>query len=42
VAGLSDFERDRLRELLRSRLTPSKDGSIPMLARALAVRGVNG
>jgi SAM-dependent methyltransferase len=42
VAGLSDGERDALRDLLRSRLPPSKDGSIPMLARAIAVRGVNG
>ncbi|MEV4511913.1 methyltransferase domain-containing protein [Dactylosporangium sp. NPDC049525] len=39
VASLSEEHRDALRDLLRERLPRAADGSIPLLARALAVRG---
>jgi SAM-dependent methyltransferase len=39
VASLPDEHRDTLRDLLRERLPRAADGSIPLLARALAVRG---
>jgi ubiquinone/menaquinone biosynthesis C-methylase UbiE len=38
--SLSDERRGQLRALLRSRLPFAPDGSIPMIARAWAVRGV--
>lgn len=37
--SLNDSDRSALRELLRERLTPAGDGTIPMVARAWAVRG---
>ncbi len=40
VTGLSEKERMDLREHLRSRVPTQTDGSIPMIARAWAVRGV--
>ncbi len=40
VASLSEEDRDTLRELLRTRLPVREDGSIPLTARAWAVRGV--
>ncbi|WP_328460871.1 class I SAM-dependent methyltransferase [Actinoplanes sp. NBC_00393] len=39
VATLADPDRDALRELLRTRLPTSTDGSIPLTAAAWAVRG---
>lgn len=39
VASLPTEHRDALRDLLRERLPQAADGSIPLLARALAVRG---
>ncbi|GAB3873480.1 class I SAM-dependent methyltransferase [Dactylosporangium cerinum] len=39
VASLPTEHRDTLRDLLRERLPRAADGSIPLLARALAVRG---
>jgi SAM-dependent methyltransferase len=39
VASLAGEHREALRELLRSRLRTSSDGSIPLTARAWAVRG---
>ncbi|WP_327005511.1 methyltransferase domain-containing protein [Dactylosporangium sp. NBC_01737] len=39
VASLSEEHRATLRDLLRERLPRAADGSIPLLARALAVRG---
>ncbi|MDG6109725.1 methyltransferase domain-containing protein [Dactylosporangium aurantiacum] len=39
VASLPADHRDALRELLRARLPQTADGSIPLLTRALAVRG---
>lgn len=39
VAALPDEHRTALRDLLRSRLPQSADGSIQLLARALAVKG---
>ena len=39
VASLSPAARDRVRDQLRARLTPSGDGPIAMLARAWAVQG---
>jgi SAM-dependent methyltransferase len=39
VASLPGENREALRELLRSRLRTSSDGSIPLTARAWAVRG---
>ncbi len=38
--GLKSSARDGLRELLKQRLPASSDGSISLIARALAVRGV--
>jgi len=40
VVGLSEKDRTSLRELLRSRVPTQTDGSIPMIARAWAARGV--
>jgi SAM-dependent methyltransferase len=42
VASLPADHRDALRDLLRTRLAPAPDGSIPLLARALAVKGTVG
>jgi SAM-dependent methyltransferase len=42
VVSLPESRRDELREALRSRLTSDVDGSIPLTARAWAVRGVSG
>ncbi|MEV0559982.1 methyltransferase domain-containing protein [Dactylosporangium sp. NPDC050588] len=39
VASLPSDHRDALRDLLRARLPHTADGSIPLLARALAIRG---
>ncbi len=39
VASLPPAHRDTLRDLLRERLPRAADGTIPLLARALAVRG---
>ncbi|MEU0552557.1 methyltransferase domain-containing protein [Dactylosporangium sp. NPDC006015] len=39
VASLPTDHRDALRDLLRVRLPHTADGSIPLLARALAIRG---
>lgn len=39
VASLSDEAREALREALRARLPVSADGSISLIARALAIRG---
>ena len=39
VASLSEEAKTRLREALRSRITPAGDGPIAMTARAWAVRG---
>ncbi|MFF5226937.1 class I SAM-dependent methyltransferase [Dactylosporangium sp. NPDC000521] len=39
VASLPTDHRDALRDLLRTRLPRAADGSIPLLARALAIRG---
>jgi hypothetical protein len=39
VAGLTHERRDALRDLLRERLPVGTDGSIPLTARAWAVRG---
>ncbi|MEV4137058.1 methyltransferase domain-containing protein [Dactylosporangium sp. NPDC049742] len=39
VASLPTDHRDALRDLLRTRLPHTADGSIPLLARALAIRG---
>ena len=41
-AGLSDDARQRLRDRLRSTLPTAADGSIPLSARAWAVRGTVG
>lgn len=40
VTSLTEAERKRLRETVRARLPIEKDGSIPLVARAFAVRGV--
>jgi len=40
VMSLSEKDQDNLREVLRSRLLASDDGSIPLTARSWAVRGV--
>jgi len=40
LASLPPAARDRIRDQLRARLTPSGDGPIAMLARAWAVQGV--
>ena len=40
VMSLTEDRRVELRELLRSRLPAREDGSIPLTARAWAVRGV--
>jgi SAM-dependent methyltransferase len=42
VAGLTDDRRTALRDALRDRLPTEADGSIPLTARAWAVRGTNG
>ncbi len=42
VTSLPDSRRDALREAVRARLPTDDDGSIPLTARAWAVRGVNG
>lgn len=42
VASLAPSARDRLREVLRARLPAAPDGSVPLRARAWAVRGVRG
>ncbi len=42
VQSLNDAEKERLREQLRATLPFAHDGSIPMVARAWAVRGVSG
>jgi SAM-dependent methyltransferase len=42
VVSLDDERRDALRELLRARLPVGPDGSIRLVARAWAVRGVAG
>jgi SAM-dependent methyltransferase len=39
VASLSEERRDALRDLLRTRLPSAPDGSIPLTARAWAVKG---
>jgi hypothetical protein len=39
VMSLDDRRRTELRELLRKRLPRNGDGSIPLVARAWAVRG---
>ncbi|WP_432194387.1 hypothetical protein [Streptomyces sp. bgisy027] len=40
VATLAPAARDRLRDALRARVTVAPDGSVPLTARAWAVRGV--
>ncbi len=42
AASLTAEDRRALRELLRARLPSGPDGSIPLTARALAVRGIAG
>ncbi len=42
VAGLEPPAQERLREALRSRLPAADDGSIALVARAWAARGVRG
>jgi len=39
LATLAEVDRDRIRELLRSRLPANPDGSIPLTARAWVVSG---
>jgi hypothetical protein len=39
VMSLSEAKRDELRDLLRDRLPVAADGTIPLTARAWAVRG---
>jgi SAM-dependent methyltransferase len=41
VASLGEAERNRLRELLRERLPAAPDGSISLVARAWAARGLS-
>ena len=41
VASLSEERRLDLRELLSDRLITADDGSIPMMARSWAVRGID-
>jgi hypothetical protein len=42
LSSLTDAHRRELRDLLRARLPSTVDGSIPLAARAWAVRGTAG
>jgi SAM-dependent methyltransferase len=42
VVSLSESARARLRETIRARVPTGSDGSIPLVARAWAVRGITG
>jgi hypothetical protein len=39
--SLTEERRAALRELIRAALSPAADGSIPLVARAWAVKGLN-